>query len=229
MTLDITTHKTILFQMLKDIADSSKLSTKIGFKGGTAAMFYYGLDRFSIDLDFDLLHFQDDQTVFEEMSKIAARHGELKDARIKRFNLFWLISYERNARLIKVEINRREPISNFELQTVLGMSLLVMTKGDMVANKILAMNDRMEKTSRDIYDTWYFLSNRFPINTEIIKERSGMSVDAFITKTVDKLEKLHNNQILTGVGEFLNPQQKDWARSKLKQETIALLKLNFLV
>ena len=54
MTLDIATHKTILFQILKDIYSNTAISPYLGFKGGTAALMFYGLDRFSVDLDFDL-------------------------------------------------------------------------------------------------------------------------------------------------------------------------------
>jgi hypothetical protein len=47
MTLDIATHKTILFQILKDIYSDTNISPFLGFKGGTAALMFYGLDRFS--------------------------------------------------------------------------------------------------------------------------------------------------------------------------------------
>ncbi len=55
MTLDIARHRTILFQILKDIYSDSEISPYLGFKGGTAAVMFYGLKRFSVDLDFDLL------------------------------------------------------------------------------------------------------------------------------------------------------------------------------
>ena len=55
MPLDIATHKTVLFQILKDIYADTTLSPFLGFKGGTAALMFYGLNRFSVDLDFDLL------------------------------------------------------------------------------------------------------------------------------------------------------------------------------
>ncbi len=40
----------------------------------------------------------------------------------------------------------------------------------------------------------------------------------------DLLEKMNNRNILDGVGELLTENQKDWARSNLKEETIFLLK-----
>ena len=54
MPLNISTHKTVLFQILKDIYSDSLVAPFLGFKGGTAAVMFYGLDRFSVDLDFDL-------------------------------------------------------------------------------------------------------------------------------------------------------------------------------
>ncbi|MEK7658765.1 MAG: hypothetical protein AAB352_02750 [Patescibacteria group bacterium] len=36
--------------------------------------------------------------------------------------------------------------------------------------------------------------------------------------------KLDNKHILDGLGDFLTDLQKDWARAKLKSETIFLLK-----
>lgn len=100
-----------------------------------------------------------------------------------------------------------------------------MTKEDMFAHKLMAMYERMGKTSRDIYDVWFFLQNRFPINREIVEKRANMPFDDFVTKCILKLEKFNNRNILNGVGELLTPSQKDWAKAKLLTETIALLRL----
>jgi predicted nucleotidyltransferase component of viral defense system len=149
----------------------------------------------------------------------------LKESNIKRFNLFCLLSYENRARNIKVEINRRQFGSKYEIKTYLGVSMLVMVPEDMFAHKLMAMSERIDKTSRDIYDVWFFLENRFPINKEIVEARSGMPFEKFLEKCINQLEALNNHRILTGIGEFLSESQKDWARAKLRQETIAFLTL----
>jgi hypothetical protein len=41
---------------------------------------------------------------------------------------------------------------------------------------------------------------------------------------VETLEKMDNRRILDGLGELITDAQKDWARAKLKEETIFLLK-----
>ncbi len=81
------------------------------------------------------------------------------------------------------------------------------------------------KTSRDIYDTWFFLNNNWPVNKVIVEQRSGVSFKEFLQKCAEQLEKMDNKNILVGLGEFLTLPQKDWVRAKLRTETIFLLKV----
>lgn len=225
MPLDIATHKTVLFQILKAIYADTTISPFLGFKGGTAALMFYGLNRFSVDLDFDLLDETKEDYVFERIIPIIKRHGTLKESHKKRFSLFCLLSYEDKAHTIKVEINRRQFGSRYELKTYLGVSMLVMLPEDMFAHKLMAMVERIGKTSRDIYDVWFFLQHRFPINKQIVEQRSELTFDELLLKCIGQLENMSNRHILDGVGELITAGQKDWARSNLRQETISLLKL----
>ncbi len=225
MSLDIAIHRTILFQILKDIYSDTSISPFLGFKGGTAALMYYGLDRFSVDLDFDLLEDDRGDLVFTRINEIVERYGKIREFRRKRFNLLVIISYEDKARHIKVEINRRQFGSRYEIKTYLGVSMLVMVLEDMFANKLMAMYERIDSTSRDIYDVWFFLKNRAPINKTIVEKRAQMPFNQVVDECIASLEKMSNRRILTGIGDLLNPSQKDWAKAKLRQETIALLKL----
>jgi predicted nucleotidyltransferase component of viral defense system len=225
MTINISTHKTILFQILKDIYSNNKISPFLGFKGGTATLMFYNLDRFSVDIDLDLLDENKEDLVFEEVIKIVKNYGTLRESYKKRFNLFCLLSYEDKSHNIKVEISRRTYGSKYEVKTYLGVSMLVMVQEDLFAHKLMAMHERISKTSRDIYDVWFFLSKRFPINREIVEKRSGMSFDQLVKKCIEQLEKFDNKHILDGLGELLTPSQKDWVKTKLKEETISLLKL----
>jgi predicted nucleotidyltransferase component of viral defense system len=225
MTLDISTHKTILFQILKDIYSDTSIAPFLGFKGGTAALMFHGLDRFSVDLDFDLLDETREDHVFERVISIIKKHGTLKESYKKRFNLFALLSYEDKAHNIKVEINRRQFGSRYEIKTYLGISMLVMVPEDMFAHKLMAMHERIGKTSRDIYDVWFFLQHRFPINKKIVEGRSEMTFGKLLQECVNQLEKMSNRHILDGVGELLTTSQKDWAKAQLREDTISLLKL----
>lgn len=225
MTLDATRHRNILTQILKDIATDTDISPFLGFKGGTAVYMLYGLDRFSVDLDFDLLDDTQVNRVFERIRQILAAHGTLKDARKKRYSLFFLLSYEDKAHNIKVEINYRKFGSKFELKTYLGIPIQVMVQDDMAAHKLVAMLERMGKTNRDIYDVWYFLKHRWPINWQIVEARTQMIPTRFLTECIAALEKMSNRNILSGIGELLQKKQKVWAKANLKSDTIFLLRI----
>lgn len=222
---DYSKHKNIMLQILKDIYSDTTIAPHLGFKGGTAAFLFYELSRNSVDLDFDLLDENREQLVFDNLQKITASYGKIVDSRIKRFNLINIISYDTKSQNIKVEISRRNFGSRYELKTILGISMLVMVQEDMFAHKLMAMHERIGKTSRDIYDVWFFLQNDWPINREIIRQRSGISFKELLQKSVEQLEKMNNKNILVGLGELLTESQKDWARAKLRTETIFLLKL----
>jgi len=225
MTIDAARHKNILFQILKDIYSDTTISSVLGFKGGTAAFMFYELDRFSVDLDFDLLDEAKEDYVLQRVEEIAKKYGAITDSYKKRFNLFFVLSYEKKAQHIKIEINRRFFGSRYEVKTYLGVSMLVMVREDMFAHKLMAMYERIGKTSRDIYDVWFFSKNNWPINKEIVEQRAKMPFKDLISTCIEQLEKMSNRNILDGVGELLTEAQKDWARVKLRKDTIFLLKL----
>ena len=224
MTLDYSIHRNILLQILKDIYSDSVLAPHLGFKGGTAALLFYGLDRDSVDLDFDLLDETKEKEVFEKIQEIAARYGKIMDAQVKRFNLLTVIAYDLKSQNIKIEINRRSFGSRYEIRTLLGISMLVMIQEDMFAHKLMAMSERIGKASRDVYDVWFFLEHHWPLNREIVEIRSGLSFRDMLKKCAEQLEKMDNRIILSGLGELISGSKKDWVRSKLREETIFLLK-----
>lgn len=227
MTLDYSKHKNIMLQILKDIYSDTSIAPYLGFKGGTAALLFYDLPRNSVDLDFDLLDETKEYEVFEKIQKITASYGTVTESKMKHFNLLNVVSYKKGAQQIKVEVNRRQFDSGYEIKTLLGISMLVMVKEDMFAHKLMAMFERIGKTSRDIFDVYFFYKNNWEINKKIVEKRSGVSFKETLAKCVKMLEKMDNKHILDGLGELLSQSQKDWAREKLKSETVFLLNLNY--
>ncbi|MCL4540342.1 MAG: nucleotidyl transferase AbiEii/AbiGii toxin family protein, partial [Bacteroidetes bacterium] len=125
MTINYAKHKNILLQILKDIYSETAIAPHLGFKGGTAAHLFYDLNRNSVDLDFDLLDETKEQVVFETIQQIAQSYGRIVDSRIKRFNLMNVVSYDTKSQNIKIEVNRRDFGSRYEMKTLLGISMLV--------------------------------------------------------------------------------------------------------
>lgn len=223
--LNIERHKGILIRILKDIYTDNTLGPILGFKGGTAALLFYELNRFSVDLDFDLLDSEQEDYVFERVEKIANQYGKIKDQRKKHFTLFYELSYSEADHNIKIEINRRNFGSKYEVMNYFGISMKVMVKEDMFANKLAALYERMERANRDIFDVWFFLQNSWPINKALVEKRFGMTFKELIIKCIEKLEKISDRAILSGMGEILDAKQKVWVKAKLKTETLFLLKV----
>lgn len=227
MAIDISIHRNILVNILKDIFTDKSLAPYLGFKGGTAVLLFYNLNRFSVDLDFDLLDASKEAEVFNYMNEILQKYGSITSQN-KRYSLFFLLSYKdklEGAQNIKVEINKRSFGSSYEVKSYLGIPMQVMVKKDIFANKIVAMHERIGKTNRDIFDVHFFLSQNWPINKNIVEKRTELSFEKFLQVCINELDKVSNKNILSGIGELLDEKQKAWVKGKLKDETIFLLKL----
>ncbi|TSC77838.1 MAG: hypothetical protein G01um101429_939 [Parcubacteria group bacterium Gr01-1014_29] len=223
--LNIEKHKGILIRILKDMYTDNTLGPVLGFKGGTAALLFYDLSRFSVDLDFDLLDPEQEDYVFERVGKIVTAYGKIKEQRKKHFTLFYELSYSQADQNIKVEINRRNFGSKYEVMNYFGISMKVMVKEDMFANKLAALYERVERANRDIFDIWFFLQNSWPINKKLVEKRLNMTFKESVAKCIKKLEKVSGRGILSGMGELLDAKQKAWVKAKLKTEAIFLLKV----
>lgn len=223
--LQITTHKTHLTNILLDIYKDTELAGSLGFKGGTSAMLFYDLPRFSVDLDFDLVG--NKEGVVERMTMLLAKKYAIKDSSTKYNTLFWLLSYGEGTTHIKVEISTRDnPFNHYEQKTFYGTMIRVLVSPDMVAHKLVAALERATKASRDLFDIHYFLSSPIGanINYEIIKDRTGSEPKDFYTRLLEVVAKIERKNILNGLGELLSEPQKDWSRAMLIDELCELIK-----
>lgn len=207
-------HRQLLFQILKDIF-SSELWKYLAFKWWTACYFLYGLDRFSTDLDFDVL--QNGEDIDEKMVKILSKYGK-----VKKWNKL-IVSYQENAVNIKVDINRKIRKANtYEWIDFYGTTIRVQDKATIFANKLVAMIER--NTNRDIYDIYFFFQNLFAINEQVIQERTWKSLKELYRNMLDFLQKLPKKyKILDWLGEVLDEKQKHFVKDKLLYELINIL------
>jgi len=225
MAFDILEHRNILIKILKDIYTDPSVGPLLGFKGGTAAYLFYNLGRFSLDLDFDLLKESKADYVFSRVKEIVNQYGKVKQAQKKKFTLFILLSYKPGMPNIKIEINRRNFGSRYEIKTFLGIPMKVMVKEDMFAHKLVAMYERRGKATRDIFDVWFFLKNGWGINEGIIKKRTGVTLKEFLKECINLIQKIPEKGILGGMGELLDEKTKRWAKTNLKKDLLFLLNL----
>jgi len=223
LTVDI--HKSTLVGILRSMYSDPAIRSILGFKGGTAAMLFYGLPRFSVDLDFDLLDPDKKEVVMTRLKALLPAFGTVSMATEKKFTLFFLVNYRKGQRNLKIEISKRPSGSAFIPKQFLGISMLVMTKEDMAANKLAALLTRKHFAVRDIFDVWFFLNNRWPINDKLVNEKTGMPISTAFKKAIAMLKKVKNTELLAGLGELLDFKQKAWVRDHLIEDTIFQLRL----
>lgn len=225
MMVNIDVHKVTLIKILKEIYSDVDLRGALGFKGGTAALLFYDLPRFSIDLDFDLLKPEQGELVFAKLRKILPKFGQLKDASEKQNTFFLLLSYQKGERNLKLEVSKRASASSYEVKQYLGIPMLVMKQGDMTAGKLSALLTRSKFAARDIFDLWFFLKHSWSVNEEVVREKTGLSLKEAINKAEKVVENLKRTQLLSGLGDLLDDKQKIWVRENLQQELLFLLRL----
>lgn len=213
------THKALLITVLRAIYTDPILRNALGFKGGTAAMLFFELPRFSVDLDFDLLDL-DKQEVFTKLQSLLPRFASITDMTVKRNTIFFLLSYQKGERNMKVEVSLRPTKAIFTPKNYLGISMLVMDKEDMIASKLSAVVTRKKFASRDLFDLWFFLSNRWKIREEIVTEKTGKSLIQTLNEARKKISLTKDIEMLSGLGELLDSKQKSWVKEKLKGELL---------
>jgi len=135
-----------------------------------------------------------------------------------------VLDYGVGERKLKVEISNRQWDNHYELKNLLGIHMKVMVAPDMFAHKLCALLDRREVTNRDIFDIWFFLQKQTPLNKKIIEVRTEMSLEGYIKKCIDQLESMSDRGMLNGLGELMDGGMKKFVRTKLRTETISLLK-----
>ena len=228
MALNIKKHRIIMINILKDIVGSVYWK-HLGFKWGTLLYLLYNLDRFSTDLDFDLLDKWsiNEEKMLVDLAKICSKHGKVKDMYNKEKTLFLLVDYEPYEMKIKIEINKKRSIhSKYEYKSILWYQVLCMEAESLFANKLVALTQRKNIASRDLFDVHFFLKKWFEINENIIKERTGKSLKSYLKYVIDFITKNFTEKtLLAGLGELVDQKQKYFIKNLLVQETCEYLKL----
>ena len=224
-------YQLVMGQILRDIYSDTSISSLIGFKGGTCAYFFYGLTRFSVDLDFDLFSTDEaaQKLVYEKIGGMLEKYGEVKDNYIKRNTIFFLLSYGDANHNVKVEVSVRilmpDIKEHYELKEYLGISMLAGKKDYLFASKLSALTDRRLLAMRDIYDIWFFAKNNWDINAEVVKTRTGKTIKEHMADCIPVIAAVKDNEILRGLAELLpGEKEKAWVKTHLRKEAVFLLK-----
>ena len=219
-------HQLIMTQILKDIYSDLSLASLLGFKGGTAALMFYDLPRFSVDLDFDLLYDSEKSKslVFEKIKNIISKYGEIKDEQQKFATIFFALSYETGVHQIKIEINLRKTGSSYEMKSYFGIPMLVISRPSMFSAKLVALMNRRELAPRDLFDIYFFLKNIWDTDEKVLAAYGIDSESEYVAKCIDFIEKIPQNTLLKDLGELIDEKQKNFVRTKIKEDVLFMLR-----
>lgn len=226
-------HKAQLYRLLVCFLDDEKTAPHIFFKGGTCTAMLGFLDRFSVDLDFDLQKGANKQKLRRELHTIFKDLGlEISDESKPALQFFLKYQAPENQRnTIMLEI-LDNPFLTIDYRAqylrAINRTAICQTQESIFANKLVALTDRYKKrktvAGRDVYDIHYFFSQGYNYKQEIIRERTGKSALAYLKELKMFINDKMSQAIINQDINFLLSYEKFKALSKtLKMETLTML------
>ena len=228
-------HKSHLHRLLMEIVDQPLLAQSLAFKGGTCAAMLGYLDRFSIDLDFDVLKGADEAELRKGFHQVFDQSGFSLTQELTSV-LFFQLRYpsspgKRNTLKVSAT-NMQIKANNYRVQYFPEIDRLInsQTIETMFANKLVAITDRYAQhqtvAGRDLYDIHHFFVQGYTYHAAVIRERTGLEAAKYFGKLITFIKE-HFTQ--TTINEDLNSllpnQQFQEIRKILIPETLSLLSL----
>lgn len=226
-------HKAELLRLLTEIADNPLVSSSVYFKGGTCASMLGFLDRFSVDLDFDLKPKTPQHTFKKELLKIFDSLGLTVKTKSKK-TLSYVLQYASNPGIrnslklsilpVSTQSNIYQPQYFPEIDRILNCQ----TIGTMFANKLVAPLDRFRKyrsvAGRDFYDIHHFFLQGYRYEPKIIMERTKLPLAVFFQKLNNFTDKRLTQTVISEDLNTLLPQETfQKIRKTLKAEILTML------
>lgn len=170
-----------------DILNSGRFLNKLIFLGGTMLRLCFGMNRFSVDLDFWLVQGVNASELFKSLKAYLKQFYELKDSALKFYTLLFELKNKNYPRSLKIEI-RKEPekikteqaiaYSKYSSKQVL---VNIVSLEDMMRAKIDALLDRKE--IRDAFDIEFLYRRGIGLNGDSKKLKKVLKViDSFSRK-----------------------------------------------
>jgi len=225
-------HKIQLYRLLTKLIDDREIIPNISFKGGTCSSMLGFLDRFSVDLDFDLNKNSNKEKIRNKLYLIFKELNlTIKDESKKALQFF--LKYEaplgqRNT--IKLEIIDN-PFRSIDYKPQyfkeIDRTIICQTIESMFSNKLVALTDRFKKrktiAGRDVYDI-HFFSRGYNYKKQIIKERTKKEPVEYLKELKDFVEKRITQKIINqDLNLLLSDNKFQIIRKTLKTEVLMLI------
>lgn len=226
-------HKSYLHRLLMEIVDQPRMAQALAFKGGSCAAMLGYLDRFSVDLDFDVLKEADEPELRKEFHKVFKHLGFNLTLEFDKF-LFFQLRYPSSPgkrSTLKVSAsNIRVEANQYKVQYYPEIDRLInsQTIETMFANKLVAVTDRYAQhktiTGRDIYDIHHFFIQGYAYNGAVIRERTGLAPGEYFETLIAFIKKHITQTIINeDLNSLLPVRQFQQVRKILIPETLSML------
>ena len=194
-------HKAWLYRLLTAIYDERFLARSLCFKGGTCAAMRGILDRFSVDLDFDLIIPKSNipeirktlELIFDALNLTIKTESRM----VPQYFLKYPNRTPEGRNSLKIDITTDPPLAN-KLESVslseIDRIVTCQTIDTMFANKLVALIDRYELrgliAGRDLYDIHHYFLQGFSYNHAVIEERrKNSNVPLFLEQLIEFIEE----------------------------------------
>jgi len=226
-------HKSYLHRLLMEIVDQPAMAQNLALKGGTCAAMLGYLDRFSVDLDFDVLKGADEAMLRKAFHQVFEQLGfgvTLEFDKVLFFQLRYPSHPGKRSTLKVSASNTRIEANQYQVQYFPEIDRLINSQniGTMFANKLVAVTDRYTQhqtiAGRDIYDIHHFFIQGYAYNEAVIRERTGLEARDYFAKLAVFI-KTHVTQTVINedLSSLLPYKRFQQIRKILIPEIIALL------
>ncbi len=190
-----------------DLLNSNKMLKGLVFTGGTMLRLCWGLNRFSVDIDFwSTANREDWADLFERLKELLSGRYSLSDSANKFYTMIFEIRSPRYPRALKIEIRKEDKKSKVERSIAFSvfstLQVLVNTVAleDMLSAKFRALIDRRE--IRDAFDAEF-----------LIKKGIKCKVDTgIITQSRRVIEGFTKDDYRVKLGAILAPKERAYYR-----------------
>jgi predicted nucleotidyltransferase component of viral defense system len=218
---------------LIEIVDRPALSQHLAFKGGSCAAMLGYLDRFSVDLDFDVLKNAGETALRQELHQVFEYLGLTVMEELKNVLMFRLRYPSEPGKRNNLKVSASSLIvkaNQYRVQYLpeIDRMMTCQTVETMFANKLVALTDRYDLhgtiAGRDIYDIHHFFVHGYAYHAQVIQERTSLEPKEYLSRLSDFIRKHVTQTIINEDLNALLPYQHfQQIRKVLIPETLAFL------
>ncbi len=187
-----------------DRLKSGKFLDKLVFTGGTMLRLCYGLNRFSVDLDFWIYKEVDVKAYFVRLKEFLSEYYTIRDAEDKFYTLLFEIKSENYPRSLKIEIRKKAEKIKTDISIAFSKysntQVLVRTLSlqEVMKSKIEAFLSRRE--IRDVFDIEFLLKRG--IELEATKKE--------LQKLLEGIKSLGKKDYTVKLGSIIDADQRKY-------------------